>query len=315
MDVAVAGLGLMGTAIAERLLDAGHQVTVFNRSAAKTAPLVERGATAATSLTDIWARASVCITMLADSAALEAVAAELLDGDGAKGGTLIDMSTVSAATSAEVARLAADAGVAYLRAPVTGNPVAVRAGNLGMIVSGDEALLESMRPLLLDIGPTVFYLGGGEKARVMKLALNLMIAGTAELLAEAVALGEAHGLDRGTLVDVIAGSAIGSPFIGYKKGPLVADDYTSTFSARLMRKDLGMAMESAAEGGLPLPVTELVDELLESCVEAGLGDLDFSALLPRLKREADHIRMAASQAHASNSAVSPESSAPNLLPK
>jgi 3-hydroxyisobutyrate dehydrogenase-like beta-hydroxyacid dehydrogenase len=276
----------MGTAIAERLVDAGHQVTVHNRSAAKTAPLVERGATAAKSLTDIWARADVCITMLADSAALENVAAELLDGEGAKGRTLIDMSTVSAATSAKVAALAADAGVAYLRAPVTGNPVAVRGGMLGIIVSGDEELLASMRPLLLDIGPTVFYLGDGEEARVMKLALNLMIAGTAELLAEAVALGEAHGLDRGTLVDVIAGSAIGSPFVGYKKGPLVADDYTSTFSARLMRKDLEMAMESAAEARLPLPVTQLVDELLENCVEVGLGELDFSALLPRLKRQA-----------------------------
>lgn len=286
MNVAVAGLGLMGTAIAERLVDAGHDVTVYNRSAEKTEPLVQRGATAVASLPEIWRRADACITMLADSAALEAVAAELLDGEGANGKTLIDMSTVSVATSVSVARLAADAGVAYLRAPVTGNPVAVRAGKLGIIVSGDEALLESMCPMLVDIGPTTFYLGSGEEARVMKLALNLMIAGTAELLAEAVALGEAHGLDRGTLVDVIAGSAIGSPFIGYKKAPLVADDYTSTFSARLMRKDLGMAMDSAAEGGVPLPVTKLVDELLENCVEIGLGELDFSALLPRLKREA-----------------------------
>jgi 3-hydroxyisobutyrate dehydrogenase-like beta-hydroxyacid dehydrogenase len=286
MNVAVAGLGLMGSPIAERLIDAGHAVTVYNRSAEKTAPLVQRGATPAASLAEIWKSADVCITMLADSAALEAVVPELLDDEGASGKTLIDMSTVSAAVSAKVAALAADARVGYLRAPVTGNPVAVRAGRLGMIVSGDEALLESMRPLLLDVGPTIFYLGGGEEARVMKLAVNLMIAGTAELLAEAVALGEAHGLDRGTLVDVIAGSAIGSPFIAYKKDPLVADDYTSTFSARLMRKDLGMAMDSAAEAGLPLPVTKLVDGLLENCVEVGLGELDFSALLPRLKGEA-----------------------------
>jgi 3-hydroxyisobutyrate dehydrogenase-like beta-hydroxyacid dehydrogenase len=285
MNTAVAGLGLMGTAIAERLLDAGHQVTVYNRTARKTEPLVERGAIRVSDASALWDGAEVVITMLSDSAALEefAVGSGLLEAAGRRARTLIDMSTVSPEASARVAAAAVSAGVAYLRAPVSGNPAAVRGGNLGIVVSGSATDFDAMGPLLHDIGPNVFYLGEGEVARVMKLSLNLIVAGTAELLAESLRLGEAHGLRRDQMLEVIAGSAVGSPFVKYKTPALVAGDYSATFSTRLMLKDVDMAQSTAATVAAPLPVTDTVRRQLAKCVEAGFGDLDFMSLLPLLE--------------------------------
>jgi 3-hydroxyisobutyrate dehydrogenase-like beta-hydroxyacid dehydrogenase len=143
-----------------------------------------------------------------------------------------------------------------------------------------------MKDLLTDIGPNVYLAGGGESARVVKLALNLVIAGTAQLLSESVTLAEAHGIERATLLEIIAASAVGSPFVKYKTAPLLAEDYTSTFSTRLMHKDLDLILDSAAAGGVPLPVTAVVHQLLQACISTGLGELDFMSLLIRLKREA-----------------------------
>jgi len=288
MRVAVAGLGLMGSAIAERLIAAGHAVGVYNRTPGKAAALVDLGGVELTDRAHVWDSADVAITMVADSTALEAitVAEGGLVSDAARGKTLIDMSTVSAEASARVAAAAADTGLAFLRAPVSGNPVAVRAGNLGIMVSGDPDEFAAAEPLLRDIGPNIFYLGDGEASRIMKLAVNLMVAGTAQLLAEALTLGEAHGLDRAAMLEVISGSAVGSPFVRYKSGPLVAEDYSSTFTTRLMAKDLDLALTSAAQAGVPLPTTALVRQLVQGCISSGMADIDFMALLPRLQREA-----------------------------
>lgn len=288
MKVSVLGLGQMGTAIAERLLGAGHDVSVWNRSPGKAGALVERGATELDSAASAWT-SDVVITMLADSAALTELA---LGSDGlvrdadARGKFLIDMSTVSPESSQQVADAAAPVGIRYLRAPVSGNPGVVRAGNLTIIASGDEADFAAVQAVLTDIGPHVFRAGDGEAARIVKLALNLMIAGTTQLLAESLTLAEAHGVDRATLLEITAASAVGSPFIKYKTAPLLAEDYTSTFSTRLMRKDLDLILGAAASAGVPLPVTAVVQQLLQACVSTGLGDLDFMSLLIRLKREA-----------------------------
>lgn len=289
MKVAVVGLGQMGTAIAERLLAAGHEVVVHNRTTGKAEALIADGAREVPRA-EVWPNADVVITMLADSPALEQT---LLGDDGlaqsadASGKTLIDMSTVSVAASTKVAAAAEKSGIAYLRAPVSGNPMVVRGGGLGIVVTGDKQAFEANEALLGDIGPNIFYLGEGEGARIMKLALNLMVAGTAALLAESIALGEANGLDRSQMLEVISGSAVGSPFIKYKTAALVANDYSSTFSTKLMHKDLNMALASASESGLPgLPTTATVKELLDQTIAAGMGDIDFMALLPRLQQEA-----------------------------
>jgi 3-hydroxyisobutyrate dehydrogenase-like beta-hydroxyacid dehydrogenase len=155
-----------------------------------------------------------------------------------------------------------------------------------VVVSGDEDDCAATEPLLRDIGPQVFSVGDGEAARIVKLGLNLMIAGTAELLAESLTLAEAHGVQRDKMLQILGASAAGSPFVKFKTGPLLVDDYTSTFSTRLMRKDLDLILDSAAAGGVPLPLAAHVRQLLQACISTGLGDLDFMALLIRLKREA-----------------------------
>jgi 3-hydroxyisobutyrate dehydrogenase-like beta-hydroxyacid dehydrogenase len=287
VQIGVVGLGRMGEPIACRLLDSGHEVTVFNRTASRADGLVERGARRAGSPAEVWESAAACITMIADDDALRTV---MLGDDGLlrggpSGRVVIDMSTVSVEASQAVAEEAEAAGIAYLRAPVSGNPSVVEAGNLTIIVSGDKAAFESLEPTLRDIGPHVFYLGAAEEARVMKLALNLMVAGTAELMAEALVLGEASGLERATMLEVMGTSAVGSPFVKYKTAGLIADDYSATFTSAMMHKDLSLALEAGQAVAVPLPVTALVSRLLQECISRGMGDIDLMALLPRLERE------------------------------
>jgi 3-hydroxyisobutyrate dehydrogenase len=285
MQVAVLGLGKMGEAIARRLLDAGHELAVWNRTAERASGLAAAGARVLSSPREAWAAAEVCVTMVLDDRALVDVTDELFL-EPREGAVLADMSTVSPGASRQVAEAAAAAGVAYLRAPVSGNPSVVEAGNLGIMVSGDEEVFGRMEALLREIGPNVFYVGPGEEARVLKLALNLMIAGNAQLIAEALVLGEANGLDRAKMLEVMGASAAGSPFVKYKSAALVQDDYTATFTGYAMWKDLTMALAAAHDAHAPLPVTATIQQLLEGSIGSGWGELDLMALLPRLRREA-----------------------------
>ena len=287
MDAAVAliGLGNMGEPIGERLLDAGYPLSVWNRTAEKAVPLVERGANRLESPADALQEADVCLTVLADDSALESV---VLGGDGLlagarSGSTLVDMSTVSVAASARVAEGASEAGIGYLRAPVSGNPTVVRSGNLSIMVSGPEDLAQRLDPLLRAIGPTVLYIGEEEQARVVKLVLQILIAGTVELLGEALVLGEAADVDRAKLLEAIGASAVGSRLVEYKTEPLLRDDYSATFTTSLMLKDVDLVLDLAADKEVELPFAIELRTLLESAVERGYGDQDFIALFRRLQ--------------------------------
>ena len=284
LTAGVIGLGNMGTAIAERLLDAGYELRVFNRTRAKAEPLAARGAVVVETAGELAADVDVVLTSLPDDAAFEAVAAEIVES--AQPGTvLVDVSTVSPAASARVAAIADDASVAYLRAPVSGNPTVVRAGNLTFIVSGARETLERVEPVLLAIGPTIHHVGDGEQARVVKLAINLMVAGLAQLISEALVLGEASGVSREALLRVMASSAVGAPFVEYKTEPLLRDDYSATFTTALMEKDIDLVLDSAGEAGVQLPLARDLKELLHSAIGAGYGDDDFMALFLNLRRE------------------------------
>ena len=281
LAVGLIGLGNMGTAFAERLLDAGYGLVVMNRTPAKAAPLEARGATLAGSYADLAERADVVLTSLADDDALDEVAAALLAV--AKPGTvLVDTSTVSPAVSARVAERAEKASVAYTRAPVSGNPTVVRAGNLSFIVSGPSETLDGVEPILLAIGPTVYRVGDAEEARVVKLAVNLMIGGLAQLMAEALVLGESSGVSRAALLEVMGGSAAGAPFVRYKTGALLEDDYSATFTTALMGKDLDLILDAAGDAGVELPVTTGLQAIVRAAIEAGYADDDFMALFPFL---------------------------------
>lgn len=288
MRVALVGLGNLGTAIAERIVAAGYPLTVYNRTRPKTESLAALGAEVADAPGGLLSTAAACVTVLADDAALEQVAlgpAGLLAG-AAPGSLLVDMSTVSRASSARIAAAAETAGVRYLRAPVSGNPTVVRAGNLTIIVSGPAADLEDARPLLETIGPNVYHVGEAEEARVVKLALQVLVGGVAELLGEAIVLGEAGGVDRATLLEVIGNSAVGSPFVKYKSGPLLAEDYSATFTTEMMVKDVELVLGLAEEGGAELPFMRRLGDLLRETIAAGYGDADFMALYLRLRAQA-----------------------------
>jgi 3-hydroxyisobutyrate dehydrogenase-like beta-hydroxyacid dehydrogenase len=283
--VALLGLGNMGLPIAERLLDAGFSLSVWNRTPERAAPLVERGAKQLSSPDEALRKADVCVTVLADDAAFEDV---LLGEQGVLAGarpgtTLVDMSTVSVDASEHIATRAAQAGVGYLRAPVSGSPVIVRGGTLTIIVSGPEDLAADLRPVLEAIGPTILYVGHEEAARVVKLVLQVLIGGTAELLAEALVLGEQSGVEREKLLEAIGESVVGSRFVEYKTKPLLEEDYSATFTTNLMLKDVKLVLDLASERGVDLPFTNRLSALLEDAVARGHGDQDFIVLFRRLE--------------------------------
>jgi 3-hydroxyisobutyrate dehydrogenase-like beta-hydroxyacid dehydrogenase len=284
--VGLVGLGNMGTAFAERLLEAGYLLVVFNRTAAKAEPLAAAGARVAATTGELAAEVDVVLTSLADDDAFEAVAADVLRA--ARPGTvLVDMSTVSPAVSTRVASRAESASVAYLRAPVSGNPDVVRAGNLSFIVSGPRETLQEVEPVLLAIGPTIHHVGDAEEARIVKLAVNLVIGGLAELMSEALVVGEAAGVSRASLLEVMGSSAAGAPFVKYKTEALLRNDFSATFTTVLMEKDVDLVLDAADENGVELPIASELKELLRSAIDAGYGDDDFMSLFLYLQ-DRDH---------------------------
>jgi 3-hydroxyisobutyrate dehydrogenase-like beta-hydroxyacid dehydrogenase len=276
------GLGNMGTAIAERLLAAGYELSVHNRSPEKAESLRAGGATVFAAARELAGAADTVLTSLADDDALEGVAAEVASA--ARPGTLlVDFSTVSPAASARVAAVAEGASLLYLRAPVSGNPSVVRAGNLTFITSGPPEALERAESTLLAIGRTIHDVGEGEQARVVKLAINLVIGGLAELMAEALVLSETSGVSRAALLETMGDSAAGAPFVKYKTEPLLRDDYAATFTTRLMEKDIDLVLAEAASAGVLLPLGSELKKRLRAAVDAGYGDDDLMALFPYLR--------------------------------
>ena len=276
------GLGNMGTAIAERVLEAGYPLVVHNRSLEKAAPYVDRGATLVETPAELAEEVDVVLTSLADDEAFGHVAEKVLAA-AHPASVLVDLSTVSPAVSARVASLADEASVDYLRAPVSGNPSVVRAGNLALIVSGPREALERVEPVLRAIGPEIHYVGDAEQARVVKLAINLMIAGLAELMSEALVLGEMSGVSREALLEVMGSSAVGAPFVKYKTEPLLADDFSATFTTALMEKDIDLVLDAARQSEVELPLAQHLKALLRAAVEAGYADDDFMALYLHLR--------------------------------
>ena len=288
LAVGLIGLGHMGEAFGERLLAAGYPLVVFNRTPGKAEQLAALGAEIAGSAESLAERSDVVVTSLSDDDALAAVATTIAKS--ARPGTvLVDLSTVSPGVSAEAAAMTGDAGVAYLRAPVSGNPSVVRAGNLSFIVSGPKEALARAEPVLLAIGPTIQYVGEGEQARVVKLAVNLVIGGLAQLMAEALVLAEASGVSRRELLEVMGNSAAGAPFVKYKTEPLLNDDYSATFTTSLMEKDIDLILDAAKKAAVTLPVAHELKALLRAAIEAGYGDDDFMALYLNLRDTARRV--------------------------
>jgi 3-hydroxyisobutyrate dehydrogenase-like beta-hydroxyacid dehydrogenase len=289
--VAVVGLGKMGTALVGRLLSEGFAVTVWARQASATETLVASGATAAPDIAAIWGNSDLAMSFLANDDAVQ----QVYLGPGGlvetapSGALLIEMSTISPEVSGLVATSAEGCNLQYVRCPVSGNPGVLISGNATLIVSGSAASVEAARPVLEHVGSKLFYVGEREQARVIKLAVNTMLAATAQMLAEVITLCEASGIDRSVVLEVLAGSAVGSPFVKYKTDALLERRYDATFTTAMLVKDLRLAQSVAAGSSVPLPVTDLVTELAIACCEEGLGDLDFLTLLPHLQALAGRV--------------------------
>jgi 3-hydroxyisobutyrate dehydrogenase-like beta-hydroxyacid dehydrogenase len=274
------GLGSMGSRMAARLLDAGHAVVGYNRTAAKAAPLVEAGMTLAASPRKVAEAADVLFTMVTDNAALDAVA----DGpDGVlaglrSGATWVEMSTVSPAEIVRLAEAAARRGATALDAPVSGSVVTLEQGQLSFMVGGDPLVLERVRPYLLAIGPTITHVGPLGLAATMKIATNLGLAVQITAFAEAVLLAEKAGISRERAVETLLRSVIASPMIKYR-GPFVLGmPAEAFFSVPMIQKDLGLALDLGHRLGVPLPTTALTQSLMTAAKALGLGDHDFAVV-------------------------------------
>jgi len=286
--VGFVGIGIMGSRMAARLLAAGHEVTVWNRTPEKAAKLVESGAILAASPALAAEGKDICFTNMADGAALKAVC---LGPDGVLRADplpalLVDMGTVGPAESAEIAAAADAQGLGYLRSPVSGSTVLAEAGKLTILASGEQATYDAAEPYLAELGEVRYYVGTGEAARVLKLVLNMMVSTQVQILAEGVVLGEKAGLDWDKMIEVISNSVVASPLVKYKAGPLTARNYNPAFLLGLMIKDLDLALATAAEAGVELPTTRAVRQFYVQAAEAGHAEKDFSAVTLELEKMA-----------------------------
>jgi 3-hydroxyisobutyrate dehydrogenase len=287
-DLGFIGLGVMGARMVERLLDAGHRVTGWNRTRAKAEPLIGRGMRWADTPRQVAEAAGVVLTMVTDNRALEAITEGeqgILAGLG-PGKVLVDMSTVSPAISRDIAARVARTGARMLDAPVSGSVVTLVEGQLSIMVGGDPDVLGSVLPVLRDIGPTVTHVGGNGQAALMKIATNLGLAVQMLAFSEAVLLAEKGGIARDVAVQVLTNSAIASPMIKYR-GPFVLEQPDQAwFDVAMMQKDLGLALEAGRASGVPLPSTALSNELLTAAKGMGLGQYDFAIVFDVLARMA-----------------------------
>ncbi len=282
------GLGVMGGGIARRLLDAGHEVAGYNRTKGKAESLIEAGLVWCDSPRELAERSDVVLSMVTNVAALRAVA-EGTDGIIAglgPGKVYVDMSTVSPAASRELAARVREAGAEMLDAPVSGSVATLEQGKLSVMVGGDEATYERIRPILLDVGPTVTRVGGNGQAVLMKIAHNLSLAVQMLAFSEGVLLAEKGGIDRATAVEVLTNSAIASPMVKYRGPFVLGRPEEAWFDVNMMQKDMLYALEAGRELDVPLPTTAVVNEYLTAARALGLEHQDFAALFDVLARMA-----------------------------
>jgi len=286
MRIAFIGLGTMGAPMAARLLDAGHDLAVHNRTRSREAPLVARGAQAAADPAAAAAGAEVVITMVSDTPDVEAV---VFGPRGAAAGmaagtVLVDMSTIAPAATRAFAERLASRGASWLDAPVSGGSEGAERGTLSIMVGGDGAELERVRPLLAVLGRTITHLGPVGAGQLAKAMNQVVIAGTYAAVAEGIVLGLKAGIDVDAALTALAGGAAGSWGLVNRGPNVVRDAYPLGFRVRLHRKDLGIALDAARELGVPLPITALVEQWETGLIARGHGDEDVS-VIGRLVRE------------------------------
>ncbi|HTC63639.1 MAG TPA: NAD(P)-dependent oxidoreductase [Candidatus Saccharimonadales bacterium] len=280
LSVGFIGLGLMGRPMGANLLKAGHELTVWNRTASRADELVAQGAKRAGSPREVAAESDVVITIVSDPPALESV----LWGDGGvfaglrQGSLMIESSTVSPGLEKRAAAAAAAHGAEFLEAPVTGGTWGAEKGELVFMVGGEEKTLKRAEPVLGAMGKKWFHLGPIGAGQTVKVAMNLLLDLEVEAFAEALALVTKAGVPGQSLLEVMQSSMGRSPVIDLKGANMLKGEYKPSFPLRLMHKDLGLALDLANQLGVPLPAAAAAREVLSAVKGAMTEDVDFSAL-------------------------------------
>lgn len=288
MRVSVIGLGTMGAPMARHLLEAGHEVTVHNRTREREQPLAELGAVRAASPAEAAVGAEVLLTCVSDSPDL----LEVLFGDGgaaerlAAGAVVCDCSTISPSATVEAAGRLAERGVGLVDAPVSGGSEGAERGTLTIFVGGEPEHVAVARPVLETFGSRITHLGPAGSGQLAKAVNQVMIAGTYATVGEGIALAEAAGLPLDALVEALGQGAAASWVLENRAANMIGNSYPLGFKVQLHRKDLGIALDEAARLGVRMPVSRLVGDEEDELIADGHGDEDVSALA-RLPRRRD----------------------------
>ncbi|WGW11424.1 2-hydroxy-3-oxopropionate reductase [Saxibacter everestensis] len=275
------GLGIMGLPMAVNLIKAGHIVTGYNRSQEKIDKLVAEGGKGANSIADAVKDADVVISIVPDSADVEAVA---LGDDGllanAAAGTFwIDASSIRPDVSVRLAAAAKEVGIRAVDAPVSGGEQGAIEGSLSIMVGGDSADVEAVRSVLEAVGKTIVHVGPTGSGQTVKAANQLIVAGTIQLVAESLVFLEAHNVDTEAAIKVLAGGLAGNRILDRKAESMAARSFEPGFRVDLHHKDLGIVTSAAREAGVAIPLGALTAQLMGALRAEGHGSLDHSALL------------------------------------
>jgi 3-hydroxyisobutyrate dehydrogenase len=275
------GTGRMGFRLAERLLEAGCDLAIYNRTRSKAEPLAEKGGKLVASPGDLADRDIVFSIVAGDEDFREiTIGSEgVLAQEGAAPEVLIDSTTISAGVSAEVRASGERVGTSLLAAPVSGNPGVVTAGKLTLVCSGPRDAYKIARPYLDVLGAGTTYVGEGDAARLAKICHNLMLGVVTQSLAEITVLAQKAGLERSAFLEFLNKSVMGSVFTRYKTPAFVNLDYHPTFTPVLLRKDFDLGLQAARELEVPMPVAALVHEIVQGVIGNGSTDDDFAIML------------------------------------
>ena len=282
------GLGAMGGRVTKRLLDAGHTVTGYNRTKSKAQWLLNAGMHWADSPRAVAEAADVIFTMVTNTSALEEVLTGpdgILDSLG-PGKIYIDMSTVSPHASRTFAEEVAAKGARMLDVPVSGSVITLEQGNLSLMVGGEEAIFEQVKPILLDIGPKVNYVGKNGQAVLMKIAINLNLQVQIQGFYEGLLLAVKGGIPLETALEVMLNSVIASPSLKYRTPFILQPPDEAWFNVNMMQKDMLLALEMGRELNVALPAVAVGNELLTSARAMGLEKEDFAIVYKVLARMA-----------------------------
>jgi 3-hydroxyisobutyrate dehydrogenase-like beta-hydroxyacid dehydrogenase len=281
------GTGRMGAAMAGRLVDAGEQVRVWNRTRWKTEPLVAKGATAVETIADLG-RCQIVFVMVSTPADLEQVVTGehgLLAGS-SKPAVIVDCSTVSSETSAKVRAAATAAGVAFLAAPVSGNPDVVAEGGACIVASGPIEAFQQVKPYLDEMAKVAVHAGEQEQSRLVKLCHNLYLGMMAQALVEVTSLAEKGGTDRAAFLEFLNETVVASDWVRKRTHSLVERDWTPTFTTEMLRKDFDLGLGLARSLEVPMPVGAATHQLIQSAIGIGLREEDFLSLYEQQARGA-----------------------------